>query len=64
MDVQSYFVARRKSIKRLWKLPNTTHCSLLPHINDCISWNLFLSNVVQSLSSHAPRDLIQLLKLL
>ena len=34
--VQSFFVALRKSIRRLWKLPNTTHCLLLPHINDCI----------------------------
>ena len=32
-----FFVALRKSIRRLWKLPNTTHCLLLPHINDCIS---------------------------
>ena len=35
-DVQSFFVAWRKSIRRLCKLPNTTHCLLLPHINDCI----------------------------
>ena len=37
IDVQSFFVAWRISIRRLWKLPNTTHCLLLPHINDCIS---------------------------
>ena len=37
IDVQPLFVAWRKSIKRLWKLPTTTHCLLLPHINDCIS---------------------------
>ena len=26
----------RKSIRRLYKLLNTTHCSLLPHLSDCI----------------------------
>ena len=36
-DVQTFFVAWRKSIRRLWILPTTTHCLLLPHINDCIS---------------------------
>ena len=30
----SFFVAWSKSIRRLWKLPTTTHCLLLPHIND------------------------------
>ena len=36
IDVQSLFVAWCKSIRRLWKLPNITHCLLLSHINDCI----------------------------
>ena len=37
IDVQSFYVAWRKTIRCLWKLPNITHCSLLPSINDCIS---------------------------
>ena len=37
IEVQSLFVDWRKSIRRLWKLPTTTHCLLLPHFNDCIS---------------------------
>ena len=30
IEVQSFYVAWRKTIRRLWKLPNTTHCLLLP----------------------------------
>ena len=36
------YVAWRKTIRRLWKLPNTTHCSLLPSINDCIPIEIIL----------------------
>ena len=42
IDVQSFYVAWRKTIRRLWKLPNTTHCSLLPSINDCILIDIVL----------------------
>ena len=28
-----FFTAWRKSIRRLWKIPNTTHCNLLSSIN-------------------------------
>ena len=42
VDVQSFYVAGRKTIRRLWKLPNTTHCSLLPSINYCISIDIAL----------------------
>ena len=42
IDVQSFYVAWRKTIRRLWKLPNTTHCSLLPSINDCIPIEIIL----------------------
>ena len=28
-DVEEFYVAWRKVIRRLWKLPNTTHCNLL-----------------------------------
>ena len=36
IDVQSFYVAWPRTIRRLWKLPNTTHCLLLLSINDCI----------------------------
>ena len=35
-EVQLFYVPWCKTIRRLWKLPNTTHCSSLPYINDCI----------------------------
>ncbi len=35
-DVDYFYVAWRKTIRRLWKLPNTTHCNLLPSINDSL----------------------------
>ena len=28
-DVNQFYVAWRKTIRRLWKIPNTTHCNLL-----------------------------------
>ena len=37
-----FYVAWRKTIRRIWKLINTTHCSLLPSINDCISIDIVL----------------------
>ena len=32
-DVNQFYVAWRKTIQRLWKIPNTTHCKLLSSIN-------------------------------
>ena len=31
-----FFTAWRKSIRQLWKIPNTTHCNLLSSINSAI----------------------------
>ena len=31
-----FFTAWRKSIRRLWKIPNTTHCNLLSSINSSV----------------------------
>ena len=42
IEVQSFYVAWRKTIRRLGKLPNTIHCSLLPSINDCIPIGIIL----------------------
>ena len=38
----SAYVAWRKTIRRLWKLPNTFYCSLLSSNNDCISIDFVL----------------------
>ena len=40
--ILSSYVAWRKTIRRLWELPNTTHCSLLQSINDCIPIEIIL----------------------
>ena len=34
-SVNCIYVAWRKAIKKIWKIPNISHCRLLPHINDC-----------------------------
>ena len=60
IGVQSFYVEWRKTISRLWKLHNTTHCSLSPTMNDCISLKLFLNSDVQSLSGQALIVLTQL----
>ena len=31
-----FFTAWRKSIRRLWRIPNTTHCNLLSSINSSV----------------------------
>ena len=35
-DVDMNFTAWRKSIRRLWKIPSTTHCNLLSAINSSV----------------------------
>ena len=35
-DVDMFFTAWRKSIRRIWKIPNTTHCNLLSSINSSV----------------------------
>ena len=35
-DVIMFFTAWQKSIRRLWKIPNTTHCNLLASINSSV----------------------------
>jgi len=35
-NVDSFCAAWRIGLRRIWKLPNTTHCSLLPVISHCL----------------------------
>ena len=35
-DVDIFFTAWRKSIRQIWKVPNTTHCNLLSSINSSV----------------------------
>ena len=32
-DVNAFYTAWRKVVRRIWKFPSTTHCNLLPSIN-------------------------------
>ena len=32
-DVNAFYTAWRKVVRRIWKIPSTTHCNLLPSIN-------------------------------
>ena len=46
-DVNHFYVAWRKTIRRLWKIPNTTHCNLLSSINSSkpINWRKDVQNL-------------------
>ena len=34
--IEKYYVAWRKAMRKIWKLPNLTHCNLLPVITNCL----------------------------
>lgn len=33
-DIDNLYIAWRKAIRRVWKIPYMTHCKLLPHLSD------------------------------
>ena len=70
-DVEELYVAWRKVIRRLWKLPNTNHCNLLHTINNCLPIDVILekrcakfvwscinskNNIVKSISTSATSN--------
>ena len=40
--IEKYYVAWRKAMIKVWKLPNLTHCNLLPVITNCLPLNIIL----------------------
>ena len=40
--IEKYYVAWRKAMRKVWKLPNLTHCNLLPVITNCLPLNIIL----------------------
>ena len=40
--IERYYVAWRKAMRKVWKLPNLTHCNLLPVITNCLPLNIIL----------------------
>ena len=43
------YVAWRKAIRKIWKIPNISHCRLLPYINDCNYIDSILERCIQFL---------------
>jgi hypothetical protein len=39
-NVESFCVAWRKGLRRIWKLPSNSHCSLLPIISNCLLFSM------------------------
>ena len=39
--MQPVYTAFRKAVRRVWKLPRTTHCNLIPHLVGCIDIELW-----------------------
>ena len=44
--IEKYYVAWRKAMRKVWKLPNLTHCNLLPVITNCLPLNLLLEKIL------------------
>ena len=40
--IDKYYVAWRKAMRKVWKLPNLIHCNLLPVITNCLPLNIIL----------------------
>ena len=40
-DVNAFYIAWRKVVRRIWKIQSTTHCNLLPAINKSLPIEFF-----------------------
>ena len=58
-DVNAFYTAWRKVVRRIWKIPSTTHCNLSPSINKSMEkrfakfiWSCFNSHnlIVRNIS--------------
>ena len=47
-SVKTFYVAWRRTNRKLWALPSTTHCKYLHPINNSLPMILYLKNVVRS----------------
>ena len=45
-DVNTFYIAWRKVVRRIWKIPSTTHCNLLPSINKSLSIEVLMEKGV------------------
>ena len=51
-SVNDMFVAKRKVVRRIWKLPSMTHCNLQPTLNCSPPIEIALRNGVRNLFTH------------
>ena len=63
-SVKSFYVAWRRTIRKLWVLPNTTHCKYLHTINNSSPINFMLEKRCLSLFGLVLTVIILLLKVL
>ena len=47
--IDKYYVAWRKTMRKVSKLPNLTHCNLLPVITNCLPLNIILEKILLKL---------------
>ena len=51
-DVNAFYIAWRKVVRRIWKIPSTTHCNLLPAINKSLPIEFLMEKGVLNLFGH------------
>ena len=45
-DVNAFYTAWRKVVRRIWKIPSTTHCNLKPSINKSLPIEFLMEKMV------------------
>ena len=51
-DVNAFYIAWRKVVTQIWKIPSTTHCNLLPSINKSLPIEFLIEKGVLNLFDH------------
>ena len=52
VDINAFYIAWRKVVRRIWKIPSTTHCNLLPAINKSLPIEFLMKKRVLNLFGH------------
>ena len=51
-DVNAFYIAWRKVVRRIWNIPSTTHCNLLSYINKSFPLEFLMEKGVLNLFGH------------
>ena len=51
-DVNAFYTALRKVVRRIWKIQSTNHCNLLPFINKSLPIEFLMEKSVLNLFGH------------